>query len=88
MRRFDWLLSGFGKSIPTIEVVSSFLHPLRREVGLRRTVQPVGEPIGAVGICRRWPPRMTRSHSGHIAALFPNVHRAHVCGEVEGAILC
>ncbi len=52
------------------------------------TIQPAAEPLGAVGVCRRWPPRMTRNNSGHIASLFPNVHRAHACGEYQGVIPC
>lgn len=50
--------------------------------------EPVKDELGAVGICRRYPPRMTRHLNGAVSPLFPNIHRAHVCGEYDPGALC
>ena len=44
-------------------------------------VEPLTRDLSSVGICRRFPPKMTRHAKGHFASLFPNVHRQHACGE-------
>lgn len=45
--------------------------------------EPTKHELSAVGICRRYPPRMTQRGDRFTASLFPNVHRAHVCGEFD-----
>lgn len=44
------------------------------------TIQPVREDLGAVGVCRRYPPRM-EPRPNFLASVFPNVHRDKHCGE-------
>ena len=50
-------------------------------------IEPVKEELGSVGICRRYPPRMTRVPNGAVSPLFPNIHRSHVCGEYNPGAL-
>jgi hypothetical protein len=49
------------------------------------TIQPVREDLSAVGVCRRYPPRM-EARSNFLASVFPNVHRDNNCGEYGCAV--
>ena len=47
------------------------------------TIQPVKEDLSAVGVCRRYPPQMTKRGDAFLTSIFPNVHRENACGEFE-----
>lgn len=52
------------------------------------TIQPVKQDMSAVGVCRRYPPRMEQ-RSTFLFSVFPNVHRDNNCGEYDSAVpLC
>lgn len=53
------------------------------------TTAPARDDLNAVGVCRRYPPKLTGEGRGFIPSRFPNVHRDQVCGEFyrEGFIV-
>lgn len=50
------------------------------------STEPVKNDLSPIGICRRYPPRMTQRGDKFLASVFPNVHRAHVCGEYDSGV--
>ncbi len=52
------------------------------------TIKPTNEDLSAVGVCRRYPPRM-EPRTSFLASVFPNVHRDNACGEYDSRVpLC
>jgi hypothetical protein len=45
------------------------------------TSAPVKDDLNAVGICRRYPPRLVAEGREFLPSRFPNVHPNHACGE-------
>jgi hypothetical protein len=53
------------------------------------TIEPVRQDLGHVGVCRRYPPQMTKRGDAFLTSIFPNVHRENACGEYQDRIpLC
>lgn len=55
------------------------------KAGSDATIEPARDDLSRIGICRRYPPRMTPKQA-FTPSLFPNVHRNHVCGEYQSGV--
>lgn len=51
------------------------------------TSAPVKNDLNAIGICRRYPPRLVGEGRGFHPSRFPNVHKEHWCGEFRREVL-
>lgn len=53
------------------------------------TIEPARRDLNSVGVCRRYPPQMTKRGDAFLISAFPNVHRDNDCGEYQSRIpLC